>query len=298
MYFVLISMKQSFRLLGAVALTAILLVPSLVAQLVVPQPSPSSTLKQRVSITDVTVEYSRPSLKGRTAFGDLVPYGKLWRTAANQPTKITFSNDVTIGGTRLTAGTYTLFSIPDKKEWTVIFNKNSALRQWTDYKQEEDAVRVKVKSSSLPSKVETFAIDITEIELHQAHLEIAWEKTSVKVPIQFNDKEKIVADAKEKATAAGSEADATKSANTYFQAASYFYEAGLDAAQALEWVNASIAKRNEAFWVHHLKAKILVRLKKNAEALACATLSIEQAEKAKNDDYVALNKKLIAGLKK
>ncbi len=291
-------MTLSVRFLSVLAVGAVMSATSMFAQLTVPQPSPASTLKQRVSTTDITVEYSRPSLKKRVAFGDLVPYGKLWRTAANQPTKITFSNDVTIGGTRLTAGTYTLFSIPEKKEWTVIFNKNSGLRQWTEYKQEEDAVRVKVKSVTLPSSVETFAIDITDIELHRAHLEIAWEKTSVKVPIEFNDKEKIVADVKEKATAASTETDAAKAANTYFSASSYFYDAGIDDKVALEWVNASLAKRPDAFWVNHLKAKILVRLKQNAEAITTANLSIEQATKAKNDDYVGLNKKLIAGLKR
>ena len=117
-------------------------------QIELPAPSPTATFSQKVGLTEVSINYSRPSKKGRAVFGDLIPYGKLWRTGANNATKFTFSDDVKIDGKDLPAGTYALFTIPGDNEWTIIFNKNFNQGGTADYKESEDALRVTVKPVS------------------------------------------------------------------------------------------------------------------------------------------------------
>ena len=133
------------------------------AQIETPQPSPTATFSQKVGLTDVKITYSRPSVKGRKIFGDLVPYGQLWRTGANMATKFEFSDDVKIEGQDIPAGTYALFTIPGEEEWTVIFNKNWQQGGTGNYKEEEDAIRFTVKPGDMPMSVETLVIDINNV---------------------------------------------------------------------------------------------------------------------------------------
>lgn len=147
-----------------------------------PAPSPTATFSQKVGLTEVTIVYSRPSKKGRTIMGELVPYGKVWRTGANATTKITFSDDVKIGGKDLAAGTYALFTIPGESEWTIMFSKDIKSGAG-GYKESEDAVRVKVESIKIAETVETFLINIEDNKPNSAIIELLWESTLVQIPL-------------------------------------------------------------------------------------------------------------------
>lgn len=260
------------------------------AQIKTPQPSPVSSFKQEFGLGEVSVSYSRPAAKGRVIFGDLVPFDKMWRTGANASTKITFTDDVTIEGNKLAAGEYALYTIPGKAEWTVIFYKN--LNLWGlgnpgDYKESDEALRVKVKPLATAYSTENFTISMSDIAATTANLNLEWEKTKVSVKIATDIDAKVQASIEKTL-------NPKPNANAYFSAASYYYENDKDLNKALEWVNVAISQRAEAFWMLHLKAKILKKMNNSAAAIEAANLSKEIANKAGNADYVALNDKLIA----
>jgi hypothetical protein len=262
------------------------------AQVKTPQPSPSATVKQAFGLGEITIVYSRPSVKGRVIFGDLVPFDKLWRTGANSSTKISFTEEVMIGGNKVPAGEYALYTIPGKTEWTIMINKNTKL--WGtgnpgDYKQEEDVARVKVKPVAVPANVESFTIDISDVGATTAMINLSWEKTKVSFQVETSIDEKIMASIEKTL-------NPKPEANSYFSAASYYYESDKDLAQALKWVDKAIEQRPDAFWMVHLKAKIQKKMNDTNGAIASANQSKEIAAKANNDDYVALNNKLIAEL--
>jgi hypothetical protein len=245
-----------------------------------PAASPACTLKQRVGLTDIEIVYSRPCVKGRKIFGGLLPYGEVWRTGANNATKIIFSTPVKINGAEIPAGTYALFTIPGEEEWTIIINKGSA--QWGAYKysDKDDVVRVKAKPAKLPFHVESFLIDINGISDESATMYLAWEHelTSTLVP---QIEAVMASDEKNK---------------PYFQSATFYYEHGQDLKKASEWVDAAI-KQREWHNVVHLKAKILAKLGDKEGALVAAKRSLEMATKAKDAGYVKMNEDLIASLK-
>ncbi len=253
-----------------------------------PAPSPTQTIKQDFALSSIEVNYSRPNMKGRTVFGDLAPYGKLWRTGANAATKVTFGEDVTVGGVAVKAGTYVLYTVPNKDEWEVIFNKG--LGNWgiDGYKKEEDVARFKVKPVALPSSVETFTIQLGNVTPATADIQVSWEKTQINIPVVADIDAKI---------SKSIETAMNVDNRPYFQAASYYFEAGKDLKQALAWTNKAIENSPKAFWMVHLKAKILAKMGDKTAAVTAANQSIVLAKEAKNDDYVALNEKLIATLK-
>lgn len=253
-----------------------------------PAPSPTQTIKQDFALSSIEVNYSRPNMKGRTVFGDLAPYGKLWRTGANAATKVTFGEDVTVGGVAVKAGTYVLYTVPNKDEWEVIFNKG--LGNWgiDGYKKEEDVARFKVKPVALTSSVETFTIQLGNVTPATADIQVSWEKTQINIPVVADIDAKI---------SKSIETAMNVDNRPYFQAASYYFEAGKDLKQALAWTNKAIENSPKAFWMVHLKAKILAKMGDKTAAVTAANQSIVLAKEAKNDDYVALNEKLIATLK-
>lgn len=257
-----------------------------------PAPSPAASFKQRAGLTDIEVVYSRPGVKDRTIFGGLVPYGQVWRTGANSATKITFSTAVKFGGADIPAGHYELFTIPGKQEWTVIIHKDSS--QWGAYKydQKNDVARVTAKPVTLKKAVETFTIEINDLRDDSATLNFIWDKTHVSVSLQFDVTEKLLPQIKAAMAAPGE-----KSANLYFQSAGFYYDHDQDLNQALEWVTAATSGPKPLFYMVHLKAKILAKQGNKPAAIAAAKQSSELAAEAKNDDYVRLNKNLIASLK-
>lgn len=252
-----------------------------------PQPSPSAEFTQSVGLSKVTVEYSRPAVRDRVIFGDLVPFGQMWRTGANASTKIEFSDDVTIEGKKIPAGKYALYTIPNKDKWTIVFHKN--LTYWgtggTQYKIEEDAARFEVKPMITKTAVESFTIQIENLRVDGADLTLAWADTKVSLPFTVNTDEQMQA-----------QIDAFMNPEPnyrpYYNAAAYYHETGKNLSQALAWVDEAL-KINKGFWIMHLKAKIQYDLKDYKGAIATANASKNAAMEANNDDYVALNEKLI-----
>jgi hypothetical protein len=275
-------------------LSALALAASLSAQapkVDVPAPSPASTLKQRVGFTDIEINYSRPGVKGRTIFGGLEAYNKVWRTGANAATRITFSTPVKIEGTEVPAGTYGLFTIPGPEQWTVIINKTSD--QWGAYKYDPaaDVLRVKVTPVKLAETIETFTIDVNDIRDESATLNLLWEKTLVPVKLEVAVTAKVVAQIN-----AAMAADGKK---PYAQAAMFYIDHNLDLKKAAGWMTASIAEQPDAFWLFYHQARLLAKMGDKPGAIASAKKSIDLIAKStgpEKDEYTRLNETLIASL--
>lgn len=261
-----------------------------------PQASPSATLKQTIGITEVEVNYSRPSMRGRRIFGGLVPYGQVWRTGANAATKVTFSTPVKFGGVDVPAGAYALFTIPDQNDWTVILNKVPDKWPWGSYSYDaaNDIARVQVKPVVLSTPVETLAIGIADLSLESgATLYISWDKVRVPVKIETDLVGLLVPQIE---AAMASAADK----KPYFPAAMFYYENGLDLNKAAEWMAAAVAAQPDAFWMIYRQGLILAKKGDKAGALAAANKSKELAAQQKpgelRDEYIRLNDSLIASL--
>ncbi|WP_456424424.1 DUF2911 domain-containing protein [Lutibacter sp.] len=257
------------------------------AQIKTPQPSPASKLEQVVGLTDVTIEYSRPAMRGRTIFGNLVPYGKIWRTGANANTKITFSNNVTIDGQELKKGTYAIFTIPNETSWDIIFY-NDATNWGAPKELDESKVSAKttVDVHAIPFNVESFTIDINDISNNGATLNIIWGKTYVSIPFEVPT-EKAVLKSIEKVMAGPSTGD-------YFQAATYYHTEGKDLKQALAWMQKATKGENPPYWYLRRMSLIQADLGDKAGAIATAKKSLAGAEKEGNEDYIKMNKESIA----
>ena len=224
------------------------------AQIKTPQPSPMSKVTQEVGLMKVEVEYSRPSSKGRKVFGDLVPFGELWRTGANASTKVTFGDDVRVAGNPVAKGTYALYSIPGEKEWTIVIYRNTTF--WgtpgKEYKEEDVAAQFNVPVLSQREMVESFTISFNNLRNNGCDMELSWKYTKIVVPITVDTDAKVLADIK-------SQLDGP-SANTFYGAARYYFEEKKDMNQALDWVSKAIEKGGEKFWILRLKAQILAEL--------------------------------------
>lgn len=261
------------------------------AQLKTPAPSPGQYIKQDFGLGTIELSYSRPAKKGRTIMGDLVPYGKVWRTGANQATTLTFSDEVTIGGTKIPAGKYGLVSIPGATEWTLIITKQLDITSPAAYKAENDVVQVKARPIKVATPAESFTIQFANISANQCELQILWDKTMVSLPITTDIDTRIMAQIDQLINGDGDEAK-----KPYFAAAQYYLDNDKDLNKALEWFNKAADQNPKAFWVMYQKASCEAKLGKKQEAIASANKSIELAKEAKNDDYVTLNKKLLAKL--
>jgi tetratricopeptide (TPR) repeat protein len=257
------------------------------AQIKTPAPSSTQTIKQDFGISSIELVYSRPGMKGRKIFGDLVPWNKVWRTGANSATRIKFNDDVTIAGQALKAGEYAIFTVPNENEWEIIINKGSA--NWgTDYKQEDDIFRVKVKPTKLDQQVETFTMQFGNVKPTSTDLMIRWDKTSVSVPITTEIDKKVMSQINNMLI---------KDSRPYFQGAMYYMENGKDMNQAVQWFDKAIEQNPNGYWIYHQKANALVKMGKKTEAKTAAQKSMDLAREQKNDDYVKLNEKLISDLK-
>ncbi len=216
-------------------------------QLQIPQASPSANLNQKIGLTDVTVEYCRPSVKERKIFGTLVPYGTIWRTGANASTKISFSNQVSIEGHKLEKGTYALYTIPNKKDWTIILSNNTELWGAIDYQEKDDALRFTVKSDKLKPKYETLEIGFVDFTDTGASLSIKWEKTEVKFRIETEVDDIVMKQIEE--LVIGQE---DVSPGLYYQAAYYYFNNDKNLKLAHEWIQKSVEKDSK-YWTVHLK---------------------------------------------
>lgn len=251
-------------------------------QLKTPNASPKSIVNQTVGLTDIEVIYSRPSVKGRTIFGDLVPYGKMWRTGANAATVIEFSTAITFGNTEVKAGKYALYSIPDVNQWKVFLYADYEL--WGDPGKNYDPSKVVaetiVKPQPISPKIETFSIGFDEIKNNDAQLTLAWDNTLVKVPIKVNTREAVM-------ESIGKTMNGP-TASDYQRAAAYYFEENIDLDKALEWSNKATELNPTAYWVLKLKSDIEAAKKDFKSAIKTAEKALESAQKSGNEGYVKI----------
>lgn len=282
---------MSFKTIKSITLALIILLGSnaIAQQLKVPAASPTQTVKQAFGISEITIEYSRPGVKGRVVFGEVVPFGKIWRTGANSTTKITFGDDVKIEGVDVKAGTYGFYTIPNADSWEIMLYKDLTLGgNVANYKTENEVIRVKVKPTVLANKVETFTMGLSDITSTTANIELTWENTKVAISVVTEIDSKIMKTI---------ESTIVQDTRPFYQAASYYYENNKDLKQALEWTEKAIVANPKAYWVILLKAKIQLKLNDKKGAIATANQVIIMATADKDDSFVKQAEKLIASAK-
>nr|WP_314835214.1 DUF2911 domain-containing protein [uncultured Flavobacterium sp.] len=271
-----------------IALAIIIANFTIEAQVKTPQSSPKATVFQTVGLTDVEVVYSRPAARGRAVFGNLVPFGKLWRTGANENTTISFSDDVIIEGKTLKKGKYALYTIPKIGSWEIIFYNTT--NNWgtpEDFTEANVALRTTVKEEALSKAVESFTIGINNLDTNFAYLEMAWENSSVAMKFEVPTQKTAISNI-EKALAGPSAGD-------YFSAAQYLFQSNGDIAKARAYVDKALEMSIEQpFWYNRLKSLIQAKQGDKKGAIETAKLSLAAAEAAKNQDYVKMNKESIA----
>jgi hypothetical protein len=258
--------------------------PVVELKITTPQPSPLGMVSQRVGLTDVTIEYSRPGVKGRTIFGDLVAFGKTWRTGANSNTKVTFSSDVTIDGQTLKAGSYGLYSVPNKDSWEVMFytesDKNGVPGDWDDNKV---AAKTTVNVQAFPINVETLTISINDVTSTSAVLGILWEKTYVAVTFEVPTDEMVSA-------TIDAVMAATPKAGDYYNAAIYYSQQDKDIKKANEWMEKAMSMTEKpAFWQLRQQSLIYAKMGNSEKAIAVAEKSLELSKEAGNEAYIKMN---------
>ena len=254
-----------------------------------PQPSPKATVEQRVGLTDVSVEYSRPGVRGRTIFGDLVPFGKTWRTGANSNTKVTFSSDVSIDGQTLNAGSYGLYTVPNENSWEIIFyseSDNSGVpRDWDDTKI---VAKTSVEVYSMPMNVETFTITFDDVSSTSAVIGLLWEKTYVGIKFEVPT-DKLVSETIDAVMAASPEA------GDYYNAAIYYRQQDIDIKKANEWMEKAMSLTEKpAFWQLRQQSLIYAKMGDTEKAIAVAEKSLELSKKAGNEAYIKMNTQSLA----
>ena len=258
------------------------------AQVKLPSPSPTQTIKQDFGLGSIEVTYSRPGAKGRMVFGDLVPYGKLWRTGANAATTLAFTSPVEIGGRKIDSGTYVLYTVPNEESWEVILNKG--VKNWgvEGYKETEDVVRFKVPAIKSKIKIETFTIQFANIRADSCELQLAWEKKAIAIPISCDITDKLK-----------TQIDAAFLTNKkpYWEAAQFYFEYDRNLSKALENVSKATEENPKAYYMFLYKAKIQKEMGNKAGAMESSKASLFLAKEAKNDDYVRMNEKLQKELK-
>lgn len=248
-----------------------------------PAASQRAIVKQRVGLTDVEVDYSRPNKNNREIFGGLVPFDKPWRTGANQPTKIKTSAPVKLGDQEVPAGEYVLYTIPGANEWTIVFSKNLKAQSLAEHKLEDEAARVTAKPVALASPAETFTIAFEDLRANSATLYLEWDKTRVPVKLTTNDIEKV-----SKGIDAAVKSGKRQEPGFYYSAASFYLDQNKDLPQALKWVDQALEKNPKAYFMHYKRAQILAKIGNKKEAIAAAEKSIEILQTGSNPDESAI----------
>lgn len=253
------------------------------AQIQTPAPSPAAKVEQRIGLVDVSVEYSRPSMKGRAIFGDLVPYDTPWRTGANSATKITFSDDVMFGGAEVKKGSYALLTKPGEKIWTVMLypHNSTSFGSYLESDVKPISVSAEAIKMSKGMSVESFMIGFDNINNSGGDLFLLWDNVYVPVAIKVNTDKAVEASIAKVMAGPG--------AGDYYSAASYYLSEKKNLTQALEWINKSISMGNEKFWVLRTKSLIQAELGDTQGAMDSALRSLELAREANNADYIKMN---------
>ena len=258
------------------------------AQMKMPAPSPTQTIKQDFALGSIELVYSRPSIKGRKIFGDLVPYNAVWRTGANSATIIRFNDAVEIGGKKIDTGSYALYTIPNEGMWEIILNKG--VKNWgsTGYTQTDDVLRFKVPTMKMKEALESFTMQFANIKPESCELQIMWDKTMVSVPITALIKDRM---------RAALEKDMMGDKKPYWNAAQFYNEYDKNSAKALESIKSAVAQNPKAYYMWLYKAKIEKDMGDKKAAMASSKISLELARAEKNEDYVKMNEDLMKKLK-
>ncbi|MFA6083610.1 DUF2911 domain-containing protein [Mucilaginibacter sp.] len=256
----------------------------------IPEASSTQTIIQDFGLGKITITYSRPNVKGRKIFGGINPFGTVWRTGANDATTITFSENVIVEGNKVPAGTYSLFSIPDEKMWTIILNKTA--KQWGaySYKQADDLLRFKVKPVEVKEKRETFTMQFANSTTKTTDLYLVWDHTAVPMHMQTDDDAQITANINKLM-----QGDTKK--RPYFNAIQYYYENDKDLNKAMTWVLEAEKLEPNGPWYKLWKARIQLKMGKKAEAIATAQEGVRLAKASNDDEYVRLNEAVIGQAK-
>ena len=269
-----------------------LLLVNLHAQINIPAGSSAASVTTMVGLTEISIDYFRPKMKGRKIFGDLVPYGKMWRTGANKATKITFNEDCIFGGEKIKKGSYSLFTIPDMDVWNVILNNDTELWGVGDYDKKKQVCNIETKVINTKDFTESFTIDFGKFKSFSSIMSLKWANTQIDIVIESkSSKEKILKDYKELLNNG-------PSANDYYNGAKFLADNARDYEAALEWINIAIEKRKDAFWMMYHKARILSLIGNEEEAVNVAINTMKIASKKENDyGYIKRCEKLIKDIK-
>ncbi len=256
----------------------------------IPEASSTQTIIQDFGLGKITITYSRPNVKSRQIFGGINPYGQVWRTGANWATTITFSENVLVEGNKVPAGTYSLFSIPEKNSWTIILNKT--VKQWGaySYKQDADLVRFNVKPIDVKEKRETFTMAFANSTTKTSDLYIIWDHTAVPIRMQTDDDVQITANIDKLM-----QGDIKK--RPYFNAIQYYYENDKDLKKAMQWALEAEKLEPKAPWFKLWKARVQLKMGNKNAAIATAQEGIKLAKESDDDEYVRLNEAVISQAK-
>ncbi|UOQ69180.1 DUF2911 domain-containing protein [Hymenobacter volaticus] len=263
-------------------------------KLVLPQVSPAVTIRQAFSTSFVELRYCRPSLKGRQAFGGLVPYGQVWRTGANTATKIRLGEAMQVGGQAVPAGTYSLFTIPGKTDWTIILNRDTA--QWGayEYNQQLDVVRIIAHATMLAVPHESLTLTLENVRPTAADLTLSWEHTQVSISLLAHPDALILNQIQEAMQG---------EKKPYFTAALYYYHSNQpNLTPAVGWLDAFLKAHldsaSDQYEGYYWKAKLLQKQGKKQEAVAAARQSLQWIKADKNEvakaEYTLLNQQLLS----
>ena len=276
----------------AIIFTLLLFIVNLgFSQINTPRVSPASEVEQMVGLTEIEIEYSRRSMRGREVFGNLVPFGKVWRTGADNSTKISFDTDVIISGKTIQSGTYSIFSIPNKESWEIIFYSDVELwgvpRDWSENKIVFSSM-FDVKKLKKSNTVETFTISFNDLTNNDVNMSISWENTSVDIKIEVPTRSMVESDINKVLS------DNPKSSD-YYAAAVFYRQENINLDKALEWMNKAI-EMNESprFWQYRQQSLIMAANDKYADAVDAAKKSLNLAIEADNQDYIKMNRESIA----
>ncbi len=271
-----------------VALSCLVIAAHMNAQVKMPAPSPTQTIKQDFALGSIEIKYSRPSAKGRKVFGDLVPYNKLWRTGANGATIIKFTDVVEIKGKKIDTGSYALYCIPKADSWEVILNKGISNWGVDGYKESDDVVRFNVESVKNKTKLENFTIQFNNVKPESCDLVLIWAKSGIVIPINATIKERLRTQLEE-----GLKTDK----KPYWQAVQFYNEYEKNPVKALEMANKAVEETPKAYWIWLYKARIEKEMGNKKAAMESSKKSWALAKESKNDDYVKMNEALQKKLK-
>ena len=265
-----------------------LLVLGVKGQILHPKASPFSKIEQEVGLSKISVEYSRPAVRGREIFGNLLPYGRIWRVGANESTKITVSSDMEVMGNRLSKGTYALYAFPEAESWEMVFHTNTT--HWGDgrknYDSKEDLFRILVTPSKIQNHQENFLITFDSITHNTLNMQMIWANTMVTIPFVVDTHGQMEAEIAEQLVE-------NPSAQTYYEAARYLQEQGLDYERALGYLNKALEIGGDTYYFHRVKSLVEAALGDYESALKSASKSLEISRELEKDEFVRMNQKNI-----